>query len=114
MNNEITHNRETCRFEITVDNITGYVQYQPCNGGIEITHTIVPKPIGGKGIAASLVKEALEYAKENQLKVTPTCSYVKLFFERYKNDYGYLEQKQDTKFPSIEGITGNACSTKKP
>jgi predicted GNAT family acetyltransferase len=114
MNKEITHNKEICRFEITVEGITGYVEYEPYNGGIDITHTIVPKPIGGRGIAADLVSEALEYARENGLKVTPTCSYVRVFFERYKDKYGFLEDKKESKFPALEGASGHSCGVNKP
>ena len=109
-----THDTNTHRFETIEDGITGYVEYEPYNGGIDITHTIVPKPIGGRGIAADLVKEALEYAKENRLKVIPTCSYVKVFLERYNEQYGELEDKRDTKYPTIEGATGHSCGIKKP
>lgn len=114
MKREITHNTSTHRFETIEDGITGYVEYEPYNGGIDITHTIVPKPIGGRGIAADLVKEALEYAKENSLKVIPSCSYVKVFLERYNQQYGELEDKRDTKFPTIEGGIGHSCGVNKP
>ncbi len=114
MNKEITHNRETRRFEITIEGVTGYVEYETYTGGIDITHTIVPKQIGGRGIAAELVTEALEYAKENGLKVTPTCSYVRVFFERYSTKYGSLEDKRESKFPSLEGTSGHSCGINKP
>ena len=114
MTREIIHNKKICRFETIEEGITGYVEYEQYAGGIDITHTIVPKPIGGRGIAADLVKEALEYAKENGMKVIPTCSYVKVFLERYKEQYGELEDKKDAIFPTIEGSTGHTCGVKKP
>ena len=106
MKREILHNTSTNRFETIEDGITGYVEYEPYNGGFDITHTIVPKPIGGRGIAADLVKEALEYAKENGFKVIPTCSYVRVYLERYKEQYGELEDKRDSKFRSEERRVG--------
>lgn len=114
MQREITHNLQTHRFETVEDGITGYVEYEPYSGGIDITHTIVPKAIGGRGIAADLVKEALEYAGVNGLKVIPTCSYVRVYLERYKDQYGHLEEKSESKFPTMEGVSGHSCGVNKP
>lgn len=114
MQREITHNLQAHRFETVEDGITGYVEYEPYNGGIDITHTIVPKAIGGRGIAADLVKEALEYAGENGLKVIPTCSYVRVYLERHKDQFGYLEEKSESKFPPMESISGHSCGVNKP
>ena len=87
----ITHNIEERRFETIIEGVKGYVEYEPYLGGLDLTHTIVPKVIGGRGVAAALVKHTLEYAKENSLKVKPTCPYIKTYMERYKESYGGLE-----------------------
>lgn len=49
---------------------------------------ILHKKDCGRGIAADLVKFALEYAKEHALKVKSTCSCVKVYMERHKELYG--------------------------
>lgn len=83
MDYEITHNKETHRFETTVDGYTGYVEYYPSQGAIDIMHTIVPMKIEGRGVAAALVKAAYEYAKENDMKVIPSCSYAMMWSRRH-------------------------------
>lgn len=80
---EINHCTETKRFEITIDEYTAYVAYESFAGGIDITHTLVPKPLEGKGLASALVKHVLEYAGELNLKVRPTCPFVKIYIERH-------------------------------
>lgn len=46
-------------------------------GEINIYHTEVDKKSAGKGVGKSLVAAAVKYARENDLKVLPTCSYAK-------------------------------------
>lgn len=43
----------------------------------------VPSEVGGRGIAAKLVKHALEYAKVEGFKVLPVCSYAKAYMDRH-------------------------------
>jgi len=82
MERKIIHKEDLRRFITVEDGITGYIEYELFEGEMDLTHTIVPKAIGGRGIAADLVKFALEYAKERGLKVKPTCSYVKAYMDR--------------------------------
>ncbi|MFA6769754.1 MAG: GNAT family N-acetyltransferase [Bacteroidales bacterium] len=114
MENKITHNLNIKRFETIVDGITAYVEYKNYPGGLDLVHTIVPKAIGSRGVAAKLVKHVLDYAASNNLKIIPTCSYIRIYVDRHKEQYGYLEEKIESKFKPIEGITGHACGIKKP
>ena len=114
METKITHNQDTRRFETVVDGITAYVEYEEYPGGLDLTHTIVPKPIGGMGVAANLVKHVLDYAAQNGLMVKPTCSYVKVYIDRHKDQYAHLEEVIESKFKPIDGMIGHSCGTKKP
>lgn len=57
------------------------------NNVIEIDHTIVDKEYGGQGIASKLVDEVVNYARENNLKISSTCWYAskRLKDEKYKD-----------------------------
>lgn len=57
------------------------------NNVIEIDHTIVDKEYGGQGIAGKLVDEVVNYARENNLKISSTCWYAskRLKDEKYKD-----------------------------
>jgi hypothetical protein len=48
-----------------------------------ITHTGVPNALGGRGLAAQLTKFALDYARAQQWKVIPRCSYAAVYIQRH-------------------------------
>lgn len=80
---DIQHNEEKKRFWVEVDGYTAHVAYDIHDGGLDIRHTIVPKEIGGQGIASALVKEAYDYARCHQLKPVATCSYAVTWLKRH-------------------------------
>ena len=45
------------------------------------THTIVPKEIGGRGVAAELVARLVGDARDHGFKIDPRCSYVEKKFD---------------------------------
>jgi len=83
MPNIIKHNTGQSRFETTVEGHLCVADYQLADGIMTMTHTLVPRPIEGRGIAGELVAAALEYAKMNDLKVDPHCSYVRDYMHRH-------------------------------
>lgn len=83
MNCEITHRPERKRFETELDGVTAYVEYRLTDGALDIVHTIVPPAIGGRGVAAALVKKAYDYARENRMKPLATCSYAVVWLRRH-------------------------------
>ena len=80
---EIAHDAASHRFVTEVEGHAAYVDYEVFDGGIAITHTIVPQEIGGRGIAAALVKAALDHARAQGLKVDPKCSYADVWMRRH-------------------------------
>lgn len=46
-------------------------------------HTLVPKEIGGRGIAGKLVEALVADAREQGFKIRPVCSYVVAAFDRH-------------------------------
>lgn len=46
-------------------------------------HTLVPKAIGGRGVAARLVEAMVDDARAKGFKVKPVCSYVVAAFDRH-------------------------------
>ena len=65
---EITHLPEDNLFKTVVDGYTAYVTYIIRDGKLDIRHTIVPPEIGGRGIAAQLVKATYDYALQHHLQ----------------------------------------------
>ncbi len=60
-----------------------YIKYHLEVGTMYIDATFTPKEYRGRGLAAELTKAAIEYARENSLKIVPNCSYVKDYFKKH-------------------------------
>jgi hypothetical protein len=79
----VTHNEARQRFETTVDGHLCVANYQLRGNVMWMTHTGVPTAVGGRGIAAELVRVALAWAEEKGVKVEPSCSYVAIYMRRH-------------------------------
>ena len=66
-----------------MDGRTAFVQYRIFGDSIYFIHTFVPRLIEGRGIAATLVKAAYDYALANGMKPKATCSYAVRWLERH-------------------------------
>ena len=51
-------------------------------GKIIADHTWVDDSLRGQGMARKLLDQLVEFAREKQLKIIPTCSYVDVMFKR--------------------------------
>ena len=80
---EIRHDAAHHRFVTEVDGHTAYVEYEPGDSAIAITHTIVPQEIGGRGIAGQLVRAAALHARNEGLRVDPICSYADAWMRKH-------------------------------
>ena len=85
MDFEIKQDAEHNRFVSYVEGYKAVVEYALKDNVIDLYRTFTPPELRGKGVAGKLVKFALEHAKNNNLKVIPTCSYVKRYIERHEN-----------------------------
>lgn len=52
-----------------------------------IDHTEVNPDFKGKGVGLQMVMKAVEYARENHLKILPLCPYAKSVFDK-KSEIG--------------------------
>ena len=84
MEEKVIHEKDNERFVIYVEGNEVYVEYTMAGNEINLHHTFTDPALRGKGLAAQVVRAALEYANEKNLKVIPTCSYVQSFVS--KND----------------------------
>ena len=84
MKEKVIHEEENERFVIYKNGKEVFVEYLPKEGELNLYHTHTDVELRGQGLAALVVRAALDYVKENNLKVVPTCSYVQSFIS--KND----------------------------
>lgn len=78
----VINNIDEQRFVIELEEGCAYLAYENNGQTINLYHVFVPEYLRGKGIANTLVSEALRYAKEQGLSIIPTCSYVKAYMQR--------------------------------
>lgn len=80
---EILHEAPEQRFVTQAEGHAARLDYLEDDGRMTITHAIVPREIGGRGIAGELVRAALDYARGAGLKVVPQCSYADAWMRRH-------------------------------
>lgn len=79
----IHHDQAGHQFEAIVDGHRAYLAYMDLGKNtLDIYRTYVPISLRGRGIAAALTAEALDYAKRMGYTVIPSCSYVERYIER--------------------------------
>lgn len=86
---EIIHDEKNHVFRVVVDGHDCEVEYRLDGHTMTITHTGVPSPVGGRGVAALLTRFAVQVAEAKRWKVVPACSYAATWFER-NPEYAHL------------------------
>ena len=76
-------NEEENQFELHTKAGTAFLEFIREGAKIYLTHTETPENLRGKGIAAELVKQTLQCAKDNGLTVVPSCSYVAKYVNKH-------------------------------
>jgi predicted GNAT family acetyltransferase len=79
---QVTHAPDRSRFETEVEGAVAFLEYELGDGEVAMTHTIVPRHLEGRGIAAELTRTAVAWAREQELHVVPVCSYVRAWLRR--------------------------------
>jgi uncharacterized protein len=80
---DIHHQPALGRFLAEVDGHACVLEYTVSGGRMVIEHTRVPQAVGGRGIAGSLVRAALEWARATGLRVVPQCPYAAAYMQRH-------------------------------
>lgn len=86
----IQHDRVARRFATRVDGVLCLLDYTLAAGVMTITHTEVPAAVGGRGIAAALVQQAMITARAEGWRVLPACSYAAAWLQRHPEYHDLL------------------------
>jgi len=87
----VTHNPDASRFEINQDGHFAECVYRRQGDLLVLVHTEVPAALQGLGLAGQLVKAALAFAREQKLRVRPSCSYAVTYMRRHPETQDLLE-----------------------
>jgi predicted GNAT family acetyltransferase len=92
----VTDQRTHSRYEITAGGkLAGFLNYKEANGRRDLVHTEVGAQFEGQGLAAQLVRGALDEARASGRKIVPSCSYVAKFVERHPDYQDLVVSRQD-------------------
>jgi uncharacterized protein len=81
--NTVSHDQNAHRFSAEVDGHRALLDYTLSGKVMNITHTRVPPEVGGRGVAADLMRAALEAAQAQGWSVNPVCSYAVAYMRKH-------------------------------
>lgn len=87
---EIKHNVESRRFELTVSGIISMIEYESSEGILNLTRVHVPYELTGQGLASYMAKHVFNYARENNLKIIPTNTFIKTYIQNHPEYHDLL------------------------
>jgi uncharacterized protein len=80
----VEHRKATRRFTTRTPSGLAYISYAaPDDGTMDLQHTVVPEPDRGQGIGGTLVRTAIQHAREEGKRVIATCPFVKAWLDRH-------------------------------
>ncbi len=84
MQTEVIDNRARNRYEIFADaRLAGYADYVVRGDRVELPHTVIEPALRGRGLAAVLVRHALDDVRATGRTVVPSCWYVADFIAEH-------------------------------
>ena len=78
-----TVEHEPGRFVLRIEGHEAELVYERRGDVLDIQHTYTPPPFRGREIAARLTEAAFAYARDEGLRVVPTCSYTALYVAQH-------------------------------
>ncbi len=91
MSIEVTDAGDAGRYEVRVDGeLAGFADRIVRDGVMVLPHTVVDPSFRGRGLAAGLVRRALDDARDQGLVVVPSCWYVARYIDEHPADQDLL------------------------
>ena len=87
----VSHHETRRKGEFRIGKGAKMTYLRPTEQVMDVNHTLVDKAHRGKGLAQELYKGMIQFARENQRKVIPSCPFVEAMFEQNPQDSDLLE-----------------------
>jgi predicted GNAT family acetyltransferase len=93
----VNHDAGAHQFTAEVDGSQAQLDYTLAGNVMTITHTRVPPAAGGRGVAAELMRGALNAARAAGWSVNPECSYAAAYMAKHpqESDRQHVEDLLD-------------------
>jgi predicted GNAT family acetyltransferase len=104
----ISHDQNATRFSTEVEGQLAELDYTVAGNVMTITHTRVPQPIAGRGVAADLMRAALKFAADQEWSINPACSYAAAYMRKHgqsadkRHMDDLLDEALDESFPASD------------
>jgi len=99
MSIEVTDRPEAGRYEVRVDGeLAGFADRTVRDGVMVLPHTVVEPRFRGQGLAAELVRTALEDARAQGLHVAPHCWYVAQYIGDHPSELDLVPEDQRARY----------------
>lgn len=84
---QVEHESHRHRFVVRLPHKEAVLTYrQPEEGVLDLLHTYVPPAARDQGVADALVEQALEYVREREMKIIPTCPFVSAWLSKHPEE----------------------------
>jgi predicted GNAT family acetyltransferase len=82
---DVVDNEAARRYEAWLDGeLAGWIMYRPEGGWTVLIHTESLPAFAGRGVAARMVRAALDDIRARGLYVTPACPYVAAYIRKHQ------------------------------
>ena len=86
MTETFRHNPELSRYELEVDGLLAFADYQRSGHRLVIHHVESDPALRGQGAAARLMEQVASTARSEGMRITPLCSYAAAWLKRNDPD----------------------------
>jgi predicted GNAT family acetyltransferase len=93
----VEHDEAHHRFVVRLGAHDAVLVYaQRANRVLDLLHTYVPPEMHGQGVADALARAAMQYARDHDMRVIPTCPFVRSWLGRHPEDADLVLDQTDT------------------
>ena len=83
----VEHDEAQQRFISRLREGVAYLSYERGGDGtLDLQHTVVPEPARGRGVGQSLVRAALDHAREQRARIVPSCPFVAAYLDEHPDE----------------------------
>jgi len=95
----VTDEEGAGRYEVRVDGeLAGFADRTVRDGVMVLPHTVVDRRYRGRGLAAELVRRALDDARAQGLGVIPSCWYVAQYIGDHPTEVDLVPEDQRSRY----------------
>jgi uncharacterized protein len=93
VNIHLIDNPEKKRFEADLGGSLAYIEYRYHDGDIILIHTYVPDTHRGQGIAGQMIRQVLDYIREQKIPLKVYCPVINTYLDAHPEYMPLLDEE---------------------